>query len=269
MKFAINFSQQAADLIQNGKIEIDLFKTPDWPELIAQAAELRRVSVHFDTHVPFPTDSRPDWSRVAGLLDQTGTPYVNAHFAPRMRDFDDKYPFEAALVTQTRMIEAAVQDLKEIIAQFGAQKVILENYPYHAQEEKWSRRGAHPDLMRIIVDQCGCGFLLDISHARISADGIGMDEYEYLELLPVDALRELHFTGIQNLDGRLTDHLSVLDSDWPVLEWVLDHIKSGDWPPAWMLAFEYGGVGERFTHRSDAKVISEQVPRLYELVQAV
>ena len=269
MKLAINFSHQAADLVRKGKIEIDLFKSPDWAEVIEQAAEIRPVGVHFDLNVPFSNSTLPDWQCIAALREQTGTPYVNAHFAPRSADFDARTPGETVESIRNRMIEAAIQDLDQIIERFGAENVILENYPYHAQDEKWSCYGAHPDVIKQIVCETGCGLLLDISHARISAHAIGMDEHSYMGLLPIETLRELQFTGIHNLDGRLTDHLPVLDSDWPVLEWVLERISCGHWPPAWMLAFEYGGVGEKFAHRSHASVIAEQVPRMYVLVHAV
>ncbi len=36
-RFALNYSPQAADLLRAGQIEIDLFKCPAWPDLIAEA----------------------------------------------------------------------------------------------------------------------------------------------------------------------------------------------------------------------------------------
>jgi hypothetical protein len=36
-----------------------------------------------------------------------------------------------------------------------------------------------------------------------------------------------------------------------------------------VVSFEYGGVGPVFADRSEAAVIAEQVPRLYEMVHAV
>ena len=53
-----------------------------------------------------------------------------------------------------------------------------------------------------------------------------------------------------------------------VLDWVLERIKSGQWASPWLLAFEYGGVGEKFAYRSNPQVIEEQVPQLYERVKA-
>ena len=47
MNFAINYSPQAGELLKQGKIEINLFKCPDWPELIQEASALAPVYVHF------------------------------------------------------------------------------------------------------------------------------------------------------------------------------------------------------------------------------
>jgi hypothetical protein len=33
MEFALNYSPQAAQLLQEGRIEIDRYKCPDWPDV--------------------------------------------------------------------------------------------------------------------------------------------------------------------------------------------------------------------------------------------
>ena len=87
--------------------------------------------------------------------------------------------------------------------------------------------------------------------------------------LPVEKLRELHFTGVHQIGNRLQDHLEALEEDWCILEWVLERISSGEWPRPWLFVFEYGGVGEKFAGRSEANVIAEQVPRLYKMVKNI
>lgn len=80
-------------------------------------------------------------------------------------------------------------------------------------------------------------------------------------------IKEMHFAGIQVIDGRLTDHLAIQEPDWAFLDWVFRMIQVGEWSKPWMLAFEYGGVGGPFKWRTDPKVIAEQVPLLYERVK--
>jgi len=42
----INYSTQAADLLKQGKIQVERFKCPDWPDMIAEASQLCPVAVH-------------------------------------------------------------------------------------------------------------------------------------------------------------------------------------------------------------------------------
>jgi uncharacterized protein len=79
----------------------------------------------------------------------------------------------------------------------------------------------------------------------------------------------MHFTGVHQIDGWLQDHLPALEADWQALDWVLERIRSSEWAQPWMLAFEYGGVGGKFTENSDPQVIEAQGNRLYELAHTL
>jgi uncharacterized protein (UPF0276 family) len=207
-----------------------------------------------------------DWKTLIELSAQTNTPYINLHLAPSLDDFpqmalDTTDPADVAAITE-RMVE----DVLQAVEQVGADRVIVENVPIFPTE-RLMLPAVRPDVIRRVVEETGCGFLLDISHARFAATAIGMDAYEYLSLLPCDRLRELHMTGI-GLDetGALRDHMPITGEDWPFLEWVLAHVRSGEWASPWALAFEYGGIGPKFEWRSETAVMAEQVPRLVELV---
>jgi uncharacterized protein (UPF0276 family) len=160
-------------------------------------------------------------------------------------------------------------DVAAAVERFGPQRVIAENVPYHGRRGSILRAAVEPENIGRLLSETGAGLLLDISHARISAHYLGIDERSYLSSLPVHKLRELHFTGLHRIDGLLQDHLSVRDQDWQAMAWVLERIRQGDWAAPWMLAFEYGGVGGWFEDRTDPQVIAAQVPRLYEMVKSV
>ena len=269
MKFAINYSTQAAQLLASGRIEIDRFKSPDWPDLIRAAISFRPVAVHFGLDAGSGELHKADWQQVESLRDQTGTPYVNLHLASRPADFPG-FPVEVPEEDQERQVlEKLFADVQAVVDHFGAEQVIIENAPYYGAGGRILRPAVDPQAIRKISEQTGCGLLLDISHARIAAHTLRIPAEDYMAQLPVERLRELHFTGLHNLDGRLQDHLPVLDWDWPVLEWALGRVRSGAWSHPWLLAFEYGGVGEKFAWRSDPAVIAAQAPRLYAAVHPV
>jgi uncharacterized protein (UPF0276 family) len=264
MKFAINYSPEVAELVRKGQIDIDLFKTPPWPQMITDAEMLRPVTVHFNLRAG--NTKEPDWREIDRYLARSSTAFVNTHLRIKCSEMphipsnkhSDKYQKEEVL---ERLLNHTIR----LTEYFGPDRVIAENIPFRLNENSDLMACAEPEIVSQVVGFTGCGFLLDVSHARIAARALEMDGREYIEALPVQHLRELHFTGIHNWGGYLMDHLSILEEDWPWLDWVLENIQHGNWGKAQMLAFEYGGTGEFFSRFSDPNIMALQVPRLFGL----
>jgi uncharacterized protein (UPF0276 family) len=269
--FAINYSNEAADLLRQGQIAPDRFKCPDWPGMIAEAQELASVYVHFALRAGPGNLAATDWEHVAALLEQCNTPYVNVHLAPMQPDMpqiplDTTDPAHADAVR-----ERLLHDIGAVVEQFGAERVIVENVPYFGfipNSYPILRPAAEPALIRQVLEETGCGLLLDLSHARIGARYLGYDEQEYVAALPTERLRELHITGLAEIDGLWNDHMPMVGDDWPAFAWALERIAAGEWAQPWVVSFEYGGVGLPFDGRSEAAVIAEQVPRLMQMMHA-
>jgi uncharacterized protein (UPF0276 family) len=269
MKLAINYSPQAAALLQAGLVEFDYFKCPDWPDMVAEASRFRTVRVHFELRAGSGRLVIKDISRIEKLLDQTGTQYVNLHIHPKPKDFPT-IPLTDQGPGQALKICAALQaDVETLMRAVGAERLILENVHYRGLAGNTLRTGVEPPVLAQLVRGNNCGLLLDISHARIAANALGIDPKTYIEQLPVEHLRELHFTGLQRRDSQLYDHHPIQSDDWPWLEWALLQVSSGAWARPDLLALEYGGVGSEFAWRSDPAVIEAQLPVLYRLVRAV
>jgi uncharacterized protein (UPF0276 family) len=267
MKLAINYSPQASALLQAGQIQIDYFKCPDWPDLIEEASRIYPVVVHFTLGAGNRRLPRVDLDQVEILRRKTGTPYVNVHLAPSIEYYPDIPPDTEAPFQVERIVDAMRDDLQLLVDRFGAENVIVENVPYRGLSRKhFLRPCVEPDIFYQLLEDTGCGFLFDIPHARIAAHFLGIDEEEYIHSLPTRRIKEMHITGLQWIDGELEDHLALLQPDWSVLSNILENIRTDRWAAPWMLAFEYGGIGEVFAWRSDPEVIAGQVPRLYEQV---
>jgi len=266
MLFAINYSLQAARLCAEGRLELDRFKCPDWQEMIEEAQELRDVAVHFTLKAGRGKTRKANLEQIARTLEQTRTPYVNIHLEPRPEDYPDMPVDTTDPAHRQQVLERTLEDLWLVVRRFGAGRVIAENAPYRPTGTLL-RPAAETEFITKVVEETGCGLLLDISHAKISAHHLGLTAQEYMSRLPVKRLRELHFAGVHNLDGWLQDHLSALPADWEVLGWVLERIQSRAWPQPWLLAFEYGGVGEKFVSRSEPSVMEAQGGQLYRLVR--
>lgn len=293
MQFAVNYAPALADLVRQGRVQMDCFKCPDWPDLLEEARQTLPVYIHFPLVVGAgqggPVDAEQgelaDLERIADLLAQTGTPLVNTHFQPSAKDYPDIDPTSRSARDVRRVVDNTLRDLEPLIRRFGAEKVTVENIisGYHGN----LTITALPEAIGRIVEQTGCGFLLDLSHARLSARNLGLDARAYCAGLPVGRIREIHVTGLQKMEGallerlqaagdpggfaarlagRYMDHLAMAPEDWPEVAWMLGEISAGRWQAPWVLAYEYGGVGGFFEVVTDCEAYRSDVPRLHAML---
>jgi uncharacterized protein len=292
LDFAVHYSAQAAALVDAGVIAVDRFKCPAWPDLVARVRARYPLSIHFPLRVgrgdgPIDTETKrtPDWRVFDALLAETGTPFVNVHLEPTVRDHpgiaidsDDPADIEA-------LTAAVIHDVRAVVARYGAERVIAENVP---NGQVTPRIALMPAVIRRVVEETSCGFLFDLSHARRAARALGMDAAAYIARLPVERTREIHITGIQFFDerwegtlraagladetighfaGRWQDHLPFTEADWEIAAWAMGEVRRGAWGDPWMIALEYGGVGPLWEALTDEIILRSQVPRLASLVK--
>ena len=292
MRFAVNYSVPVVDLLRKKQIEIDYLKCQAWPDLVAEAQSIHPVYVHFPLSVgrdagdaiDTETGQPPDWRKVERLLQQTGTRFVNVHLDSLRKDFPD-IPAQTTDPAHVELLtERMVRTLESVADRFGAENVIAEN-----DNDVGSRMlhpALYPSVIRRVVEETNCGFLFDLSHARLSAQTLGMDPCNYISGLPVKRMREIHVTGIQKFDGHWLDaarkhnlevvdqlggawidHMPMTDPDWECFAWALGQISGGVWSQPEIVAFEYGGVGGLFGALLDANVLAIQVPRLHAMIE--
>ncbi len=259
MKFAVNYSNPLIRLIKEDAIELDWIKCPDWDGMLEEAAAYKPVTIHFDLEAGLGKTLDVDVSRIGRFLETTETPHVNTHLVtPRSYTPDD--PTELH-----RVNDLWRQEIGWMVDRFGADKVVLEHFPYTLSMPHIAPAADAVTFSRVIEDT-GCQLLVDLAHARITADTLGIDVKDYIGAMPMERLAELHVTGIRPYGGVLTDHFGMDEEGWEILKWALQEIRSGQWKEPRVVAFEYGGVGDVFVWRTDYDVLKEQVPRLYDLV---
>ncbi|MDZ4766977.1 MAG: DUF692 family protein [Chloroflexota bacterium] len=259
MDFTLNYSPQAAALVRDGTITIDRFKCPPWRDLVAEARPFAPVYIHFDLKAGNGSLSEKgvDWDAIERWLIETDTPYVNVHLvAPADPHTSDE-----------RAVARMIADVSAAVARFGAERIICENIPFRGANPdegggKYHRACIDPANIRRVLDETGASFLFDLSHARITAESIGMDARAYMLSLPLDRLSELHVTGLGLVDGMMSDHMPLNGDDWMWFDWVIGMIGGGALREPWCAAFEYGGITPKFDWRSDPAVIGTQVPRM-------
>lgn len=259
MKFALNYSEPASILLQQKLINFDLFKAPDWPELIPIVSDQHSVYIHFSLSTCDQSIPTTNWGFIEKVLAETETNHVNIHInAPRNLD-----PSSTSVIQQS--IDQMLSEVEMVVSRFGADNVVIENCPMCSIGYEFQLPAVLPDTLERIVCQTGCGFLFDISHARITAATNGWQEKDYINQLPLDRLQELHITGLRVYENMLTDHFELSPEDWLITEWAAQQIAQGIWSEPGIAAFEYGGLGPVFSFRNNIDVIAEQTPRLYSM----
>ncbi len=260
MKLAVNYSPQAADLFKSGQIEFDLFKTPNWKDMVADASKYLPVYVHFDIRTGDGELENINWQEIDEFLALTSTSMVNLHvIAPACLD-----PCSQTQVD--RVLDGILRDVEFVCSRYGSDRVITENVPYTTKGKEYLQPVTLPAFFQRLVTETGCGMLLDLAHAAITAMTLKTDPGTFFSEFPVKRLREIHVTGLGMHNGEIHDHMKMQDRDWTLFESAIDHIRFGEWRSPEIVAFEYGGTGSPFVWRSESSVLLEQVPRLNQLV---
>jgi hypothetical protein len=261
MKFAVNYSIPLIHLLEEKAIQVDLIKCPDWEGMLEEAKKHNPITIHYDHDVGLGNTFNLDLSRVENLMQQTATYHVNTHLvAPRNFDPDNRQEVK-------KINWLWREEINVLTEYFGPELVALEHFPYTFANPH-IRMAADSKVFTRVIQDTGCMLLLDLAHARITADTLGIDVKEYIQDLPLDRLVELHITGIRPYAGVLTDHFELKEAGWENLQWALGEIKAGHWRKPRLAAFEYGGVGDPFVWRTHKDVLRSQVPKLHEMIHA-
>lgn len=263
MQLAVNWSPEAAELFREGAVNFDIYKCSPWNELVEPANQQLRAYVHFEVTLGTGQHDKWDFAEIEGWLKRTDTLVINSHIVPQRAQFGDD-------IAVDDLTAALIAEVQKLVDHFGPERVIIENAPYQPRNmaKGYLIQGGEPALFQAITSETGCGFLLDVAHARLTSQTTGADFKAYIAALPVHRLRELHITGLGTRpDGSFGDHMPMRDDDWPAAEWAFDQIRTGAWRTPDTMAFEYGGIG-RLRERcgSERAAIAVALPRFQHLI---
>jgi uncharacterized protein len=292
MKIAVNYSTASCDLFQAGRIPIDLFKCFMQADVVTVVQKFAPLYIHFPLKVGAGigdgvdtiTHQPANWAMVECFLAHTHTPFINLHLAQACADFphlppDTLRPDHVAMLT-----EYLLTDVQAVVKRFGAERVIVEND--HHFGGRHLRPASLPHVIRQITEETGCGFLLDVAHARLAALNFGIEAQSYLTALPVRKLREIHVSGVQRFEGawleklrnaapeladdftdEVLDHFPLTDEDWQLTEWSFQNIREGNWQRPGMVTMECGGLGPMWEAMSSPGMLEEQLCQLHRMVK--
>ena len=196
-------------------------------------------------HEPLPEATI---ERLQGWVRLTGTPWTSQHIAYGVADADLEsaprpWPPSAGLSRETAL--ANIVRNARALAEALPVPLLLENIPLYPNVAH--RHVCEPELVTEVLAQTGCGLLLDLAHARVTASVLGVDVHAYLEALPLERVVELHLSGPRSVgslpperrqrvwenartvadewtfsdDCLLDVHDTLQEEDYALLAWVL------------------------------------------------
>ena len=255
---AVNYSPQARELALQKAVDFDLFKCPDWPQVLSDAGRDHRTYIHHDLMAGQGQPGADDIDGIGAALESTQTPFVNTHVAPL-----------AGVHTDAEAMESVRGDVTRLCDAFGPDRVIVENVPWESTPDyPIAAVAADPTFVTEVLNETGALLLLDLAHARVAAAERGQQVRAFIAAHPLYKLRELHVTGLGKDDeGRVRESMPMQAADWELFVWVLDCIAEGKWPRPWAIALEYGGVGPHFEWRTDIDALALQLQRCAALMR--
>jgi len=231
-----NGTQAMKAVLANGGDElVDYLKVGPFmgQAAIAELAPAYPLMLHLDdTLSGHALPSAEMVCRLEGWIELTGTPCTLI-----TQPASALLSRQKALDNITRNARALAERLKV--------PLILENVPFFPNLAHMFI--TEPDFVAEVVGRAGCDLLLDLAHARVSANVLGYSVEDYLARMPLERTVELHLSGprpLKELDPKrqalvrenaqsaahlisfgeknLVDaHAPMQEEDYALLEWVL------------------------------------------------
>ena len=118
------------------------------------------------------------------------------------------------------------ENLEETARQFrlfNDRRIVVENLPYRSSDVKGYMHGTTPEQIKYIMEESGCGFCFDFSHAVCAANSLKLDLAE--QLAGFYALRPtIYHLCDGNVTGVEDRHLHYGKGNFPLAEFMKKYI---------------------------------------------
>ena len=215
---------------------------------LAAVAEHRPISLH-GVGMSLAGDAPLEADHLAALkrlVERFVPALVSEHLAWSRRGrtyLPDLLPFPRRGAALARIADN-VDRLQEALGR----RVLIENPALYLPLE--GHELAETEFLAELARRTGCGLLVDVNNAFVSARNLGYSAQAYLAALPAEAIGEIHLAG-HSPDPRLGQALLIDSHDAPVAE------------PVWRL---YAGLIARIGPRPTLIERDDKLPPFAELM---
>ena len=236
MKLSVNHSSALVHLLIEGALSIDAIEMVDKvsPAEIAFARQsLPALETHY--HQGRMLFNNKGYNHLANYLQLCpDSPFISIHLAPLPAYITFpalKWSVYLPEANRDRSVQRFIQQVKNAQKMFSL-PIILENMPVLHPSKYFFE--SDPQVISEVLKETGCDMLLDLAHARISAEARHLSPEDYLASLPLENVVQVHLAGTRRVNGLLTDaHDTLEEADYRLLGWTLQRCQ-----PKW-LTLEY------------------------------
>jgi hypothetical protein len=185
-------------------------------------------------------------------LRLTGSPWYSLHlgFSVEEVDFYDE-AMQALSPLQSRevVLEQCIQRLNQLTELLPV-PVLIENLDFNPTQAY--EYVCEPAFIQQVLSRTNTWLLLDLAHARVTAQAFGLPVEEYIAQLPLEKVRQIHLNRPGWRDNRLVDaHLALQEDDYELFEEILKGCQP------WAVTLEYN---------HERNLIPQQISRIREII---
>ncbi|MDP4177570.1 MAG: DUF692 family protein [Bacillota bacterium] len=238
MNIGCNWSNALRYLLEKDAVKIDYVKSGafgGFDEQFSVMRSMRPVLLHglgYFENLGIKSTEIIDFNRANELIKRCGSPHYGTHLAIRKSDMHEGMKDEEIYELFCKNIKIFKNNLEvplllENSADTPTDRSFFDLYPYNI-----------PEKIRELVIENDVFFLLDISHANLTAKYNGFDIYDYLRKLPLNRVKEIHVngSGYDNNGLPKDTHESMKKEEYELLKWVLNYTNPD------IVILEYTGI---------------------------
>lgn len=238
MYIGCNWSKALKVLLDREVVKVDYIKSGAYGDFNKEFSVMRSVcpillhGLGYFEHTGMKNIEIIDFNYANNLIKKCGSPHYGVHLSIKNEDMYPGMTEEEIFRRMSNQIKIFKNNIKvplllENIPDSPQDRVIFDHFPFY-----------DPDLINRLFTENDVYFLLDLTHAKITARYHKWNAHDYIGKLPLDRVTEIHVNGSgYDKDGFPADtHQSMEEEDYELLEWVLTYAKPD------IVTLEYNGL---------------------------
>jgi len=272
MKFGCNYSKELIEILHEDKSFCDFIKIGAFGKTLPHLEEAffyKPLLIHgfgWFERGGMGTIEEMDFDLMNDKLNYYNSPFLGMHALAYARDLsrlisdiDDSLPLLSSQPEQS-LLEHMVYIFSQIQTRLSV-PLLIENMdfsPFYTYDTTVIET-VEPGFLCSLMGQTNTYFLFDLSHAKVSAYQLKMDIIDYIENLPLERIKEIHFSGsFYTKDEGFRDiHGIMNEDDYTIAAYLANSPRIKAAKQLDVVTLEYGSCDE--ANKDD---IIEQMTRL-------